>query len=182
MSNPSLRVALLREVWKFVDRAKDLSGVSRIALIGSLNTTKPRPKDADVLVTVSESMNLASLAAVGRKLKGAGQSIGSGADVFLCDVTGRYIGRTCSYRECHPRVRCRGKSCGIRSYLCDDLDELCLSQELVTQPPVVLWPQVSRWCKVPVDVEKHLLKPLEANQSTYAAQHHNGDRGSGSHK
>ncbi len=162
MSDPSLRVALLREVLKFVARAKDLNGVSRIALIGSLNTTKLNPKDADVLVTVLESMNLASLAAAGRKLKGAGQSMGSGADVFLCDITGRYIGRTCSYRECHPRVRCRGKSCGIRSYLCDDLDEPCLNQELVNHPPVVLWPQLSRRVKVPADVEKHLLKPLEA--------------------
>ncbi len=170
MSNPSLRVALLREVLKFVARAKDLSGVSRIALIGSLNTTKPNPKDADVLVTVSESLNLALLAAAGRKLKGAGQSLESGADVFLCDVTGRYIGRTCSYRECYPRVRCRGRSCGIRPYLCDDLNQICLSQELVTQPPVVLWPQLSRRGKIPADVEKHLLKPLEANQSTYAAQ------------
>jgi hypothetical protein len=53
MSNPSLRVALLRGVLKFVAHAKDLSGVSRIALIGSLTTTKPNPKDADVLVTVS---------------------------------------------------------------------------------------------------------------------------------
>ncbi len=163
MSDHALRVALLKEVLKFVVRAKDLKGVTRIALIGSLNTTKPNPKDADVLVTVSESLNLALLAAAGRKLKGAGQSLGSGADVFLCDVTGRYIGRTCSYRECHPRVRCRGRSCGLRPYLCDDLDEVYLGQEQVAQPPVVLWPKVSRRGEVPTDVEKHLLKPLEEN-------------------
>ena len=36
-----------------------LSGVKRIALIGSLATLEPSPKDIDLLVTVTDDMDLA---------------------------------------------------------------------------------------------------------------------------
>jgi hypothetical protein len=57
----------------------------RIALFGSLVTDKPVPKDADVLVTIDATMDLASLARLGRRLKGAAQTINLGADIFLAD-------------------------------------------------------------------------------------------------
>src|SRR5438067_10020288 len=86
------RRALLLAVRSFVRAARICPGVLRIALVGSLATNKAIPKDAD--------------ARAGRRLKGFAQTINLGADIFLADPTGRYLGRICHYRECHPRVAC----------------------------------------------------------------------------
>jgi hypothetical protein len=56
----TLRAALLKEVGRFVERARHLAGVERIALIGSLTTPKEHPKDADVLTTISDDVDLAA--------------------------------------------------------------------------------------------------------------------------
>src|SRR5271169_4373021 len=64
------RPALLAAVVSFVRTARDYPGVLRIALLGSLATDKPIPKDADVLVTIEGSMDLTKLARAGRQLKG----------------------------------------------------------------------------------------------------------------
>ena len=51
---PPLREFLLREVLRFVRTASTIPGVTRIALVGSLATMKPNPKDADVLVSIAD--------------------------------------------------------------------------------------------------------------------------------
>jgi hypothetical protein len=94
------RPALLAAVVSFVRTARDDPGVLRIALLGSLATDKPIPKDADVLVTIEGSMDLTKLARAGRQLKGATNSINLSADVFLADEAGGDLGRICPYREC----------------------------------------------------------------------------------
>jgi hypothetical protein len=43
---------------------------------------------------------------------GRAQTINLGADVFLADTTGRYLGRICHYRECNPRVLSRSTIAG----------------------------------------------------------------------
>jgi hypothetical protein len=53
-----------------------------------------------------------------------------GADIFLADVTGRYLGRICQ-RECHPRVACLAQHCGRREHLNDDLHVVTLSKEII---------------------------------------------------
>jgi hypothetical protein len=136
-------------------------GVRRIALVGSVTTDKPVPKDADVLVTIDAAMDLSPLAVIGRRLKGTGQSINLGADVFLADEAGRYLGRICPYRECHARVRCKALHCGRRQHLNDDLHILTLSPALIAAPPIDLWPRVVRRCVVPQDTEALLVRPLE---------------------
>jgi hypothetical protein len=71
-STPSVaepRRQLLLAVRSFVRAARDCRGVLRIALVGSLTTTKAIPKDADVLVTIDSAMDLAELARAGRRLK-----------------------------------------------------------------------------------------------------------------
>ena len=98
----STRMFLLAEVRHFVERARGCPGVRRIALVGSLVTDKEDPKDADVLVEVDDDADLTALAAAGRKLKGRAQSRNKGADIFLADPSGNYIGRTCHWRECYP--------------------------------------------------------------------------------
>jgi hypothetical protein len=149
----------------FVRAARALPGVRRIALVGSLATDKPVPKDADVLVTIDAAVDLGRLAAVGRRLKGAGQRINLGGDVFLADATGSYIGRICRYRECHPRALCRAQHCGQRQHLNDDLHVVTLGPELIASPPIELWPRVVRRVAVPADTEALLVAKLEKAQA-----------------
>jgi hypothetical protein len=104
---PDPRYHLLRAVLAFVRAARIVPGVHRIALLGSLATAKPVPKDADVLVTIDACMDLAPLAQIGRRLKGTAQKINLGADIFVADETRRYLGRICHYGACHARAACR---------------------------------------------------------------------------
>jgi hypothetical protein len=160
-SGPEPRRALLTAVRAFVRAAANCPGVYRIALLGSLTTDKPVPRDADVLVTIEGATDLAALARAGRRLQGQAGSINLGADVFLADQDGRYLGRICGFRECHPRMRCRARNCGGREHLNDDLDVVTLPQKLLAAPPVDLWPNVVRRAAMQPDVESLLLMELE---------------------
>jgi hypothetical protein len=161
---PSIRAFLLAQVLAFVHQACSCAGVRRIALVGSLATDKRHPKDADVLVTVDDDADLTPLAAAGGRLKGRAQSQNKGADIFLADPSGNYIGRTCHWRDCRPgvRVSCDARYCGRRSFLHDDLDDVKLDSDLIQSPPIDLWPTVMRRVRVPTDVDAILLKPLES--------------------
>jgi hypothetical protein len=158
------RRPLLLAVMSFVLAARACPGVQRISLLGSILTAKAIPKDIDVLVTIEGAMDLTALARAGRRLMGTAQTINLGADIFLADTTGCYLGRICHYRECHPRVLCRAQHCGRRDHLNDDLHIVTLSQKLIASPPVDLWPNVVRRLSVPVDVEKTLVSKLERDQ------------------
>jgi hypothetical protein len=160
-SVPDPRRHLLAAVLAFVRAARSSPGILRIALVGSLATDKPVPKDADVLVTIDAAMDLAPLAVIGRRLKGAGQTINLGADVFLADEAGRYIGRICRYRECHPRVACRALHCRRRPHLNDDLQIVTLEPALISAPPIDLWPRIVRRVAVPTDTEALLVAELQ---------------------
>jgi hypothetical protein len=141
-------------------------GVTRIALIGSLTTEEPDPKDADLLVTVGDDMDLAPLAALGRKLQGHAQSFGRGGEVFLADPEGHYLGRTCPWKECRPGIRlsCDALHCGRRPFLHDDLEAIRLPQDVISDPPIELWPRVDVRVPVPEDVAQDLLLPLRKEQ------------------
>ena len=160
-SVPDPRPHLLKAVVGFVRAARSTQGVLRIALLGSLATDKPVPKDADALVTIDADMDLAPLARLGRRLQGAAQTINLGADVFLADAAGRYLGRICHYRECFPRVACRALSCGLRQHLNDDLQIVTQSPTLVSAPPIDLWPRVVARCAVPADPHALLVAKLD---------------------
>ena len=159
-SVPRPRPILLAAVLAFVRRARDIDGVLRIALLGSLTTEKPVPKDADLLVGIEGSTDPGKLARAGRQLQGAAGQINLGADIFLADETGDYFGRVCQFRECHPRVACKAQHCGKRDHLNDDLHVVTLSPPLIAAPPVELWPHIVRRCAVPIDVEELLLAKL----------------------
>jgi hypothetical protein len=152
---------LLLAVLSFVLAARACPGVQRISLLGSILTAKAIPKDIDVLVTIDGAMDLTALARAGRRLMGTAQTINLGADIFLADTTGRYLGRICHYRECHPRVLCQAQHCGQQDHLNDDRHIVTLSQELLASPPVELWPKVVRRLSVPPDVDEALLNKLE---------------------
>ncbi len=72
MNSTLERERLIAEVLAFVRTALRLAGIKRLALIGSLATAteKADPKDADLLVTVTDDADLAPLAALSRKLQG----------------------------------------------------------------------------------------------------------------
>ena len=160
-SVPDPRPHLLNAVLAFVRAARSTPGVLRIALLGSLATDKPVPKDADLLVTIDAAMDLASLARLGRRLQGTAQTINLGADIFLADAAGRYIGRICHYRECRSRVACRALSCGLRQHLNDDPQIVTLSPTLVGAPPIELWPRIAARCAVPADTRALLVAKLD---------------------
>ena len=158
----SHRQQLLHALRRFVAAAKQIAGVRRIAILGSIVTTKPDPKDIDVLVVVADDADLTPLATCARRLQGRAQSFNRGADVFLADERGTYIGWTCRWRDCRPGVRqsCDALHCGRRPYLHDDLDAITLNSASVLFPPVTLWPRVERRGKLPADVEE-LVAALE---------------------
>jgi predicted nucleotidyltransferase len=164
----TIRAVLLAEVRQFIERTRFFPGVRRIALIGSLATHKDDPKDADVLVTVDDDADLSQLATAGRRLKGHAQSRNSGADIFLADPGGNYIGRICHWRDCRPGIRasCDARHCGRRAFLHDDLDNITLDSSLIKLPPLELWPKIVRRVEIPSDVETQLVQPIEMNNQT----------------
>lgn len=101
---------------RFVVAARSVAGVRQIAVVGSIVTTKPNPKDIDVLVVVADDADLAPLAKHARQLQGHTQSFNRGADVFVADERGNYIGRTCRWKDCRSGVRqaCDARHCGRR--------------------------------------------------------------------
>lgn len=155
-----VRGTLLALTLEFVLAARELAGVHRIALLGSLMTNKARPKDADVLVTIDRETPMEELARIGRRFRGRAQGINATADLFLVDTDGQYLGRICPYRECHPRARCLARHCGARPHVRDDLDVVSLDAMLVLRPPIVVHPAVITSGEVPADVAELLLARL----------------------
>jgi hypothetical protein len=160
-----LRHKLLDEVRIFVQAAGRIPGVTRIALIGSLTTDKVDPKDADMLVTVTDGADLTPLATLGRKLSGHAQSFNRGGEVFLANERHRYLGRTCSWKRCELGIRasCNALHCGQRPYLHDDLGEIKLPEALIAEPPLELWPKVIARVPLPDDVIEKVIRPLQAS-------------------
>jgi predicted nucleotidyltransferase len=171
---PPVRSQLLEAALLFVHSAVRLPGVKRIALIGSLTTPEPSPKDIDLLITVTDDMNLAPLAKAARQLNGRAMQTGQsrGGDVFLADLRGNYLGRTCPWKECGPGIRlsCNALHCGQRHYLHDDLQAIKLQLALIEAPPIELWPVVVARVSAPTDVEELLLKPIRSNMQNPVQQ------------
>jgi len=150
----SRRSQLIAEAQTFIQAARQLSGVTRIALLGTITTTNLDPKDVDLLVTVDDEMDLTELATLGRRLSGRLQSLASGADIFLACPGNRYLGRLCLWRECAPGIRlsCDALNCGRRHFLHDDLRTVRLPKSLVISPPVEVWPRVVIRVPIPPDL------------------------------
>jgi hypothetical protein len=157
----NIRAVLLAEVRRFIERACAYPGVRRIAPVG-LATDKENPKDADLLVIMEDDADLTPLATAGRRLKGHAQSRNKGADIFLADPAGNYIGRICHWRDCRPGIRalCDARHCGRRVFLHDDLDAV-LDASLIKAPPLELWPKIVRRAELPSDVETRLVKSIQ---------------------
>jgi hypothetical protein len=158
-SPESIRSFLIAEVRNFLARVAGLPGIRRAAMIGSLTTPKPNPKDADLLVWVDDALDLQRLATAGRQLKGRAQTRNHGADVFLVGPNNQYLGRICRFRDCRPgiRVSCPALHCGRRRHLCDDLQVITLPPQVIQSPSVDLWPEVAIHANVPEDVRDMVM-------------------------
>jgi len=156
------RRQLIEAAGTFLLRVAGIPGVRRIALLGSLTTGKTMPKDVDLLVTVDDDADLTALARAGRQLMGGLQSRSSGADVFLANPQGEYIGRLCQWRECAAGIRrgCDALNCGRREFLHDDFGSIRLPASLVQAPPVDVWPVFLARKRLPPDL-RAALKPWE---------------------
>ena len=132
-----VRAFLIAEAFRFIERIVAIPGVRRIAMLGSLLSSKANPKDVDLLITVDDEADLTALAKSARRLKGLAQSKNKGADVFLANSAGQYIGRICHWSRCGPKFRatCDARNCGVREYLHDDLDDINLDPFVVQEPP-----------------------------------------------
>ncbi|HEY3475321.1 MAG TPA: hypothetical protein VGK56_11970, partial [Anaerolineales bacterium] len=80
-----VRAFLLTEAFRFIERIVEIPGVRRVAMLGSILSSKTDPKDVDLLITVDEDADLTYLAKSARRLKGMAQSKNKGADVFLAN-------------------------------------------------------------------------------------------------
>ena len=160
----TVRTQLLTAALPFLLTASRMAGVKRIALFGSLTTSKAAPKDLDLLLTVENDMDLAPLATAGRKLQGRVSTLthgNFGADLFLSTPRHRYLGRLCQHKECPGwRRSCAATHCGVRPYLRDDVQVVTLERALIVAPPLELWPRVVAHVVIPADVEQTLLTPL----------------------
>jgi hypothetical protein len=155
-----VRAFLLTEAFRFIERIVEIPGVRRGAMLGSILSSKTDPKDVDLLITVDEDADLTYLAKSARRLKGMAQSKNKGADVFLANPAGEYIGRICHWSQCGPyfRATCDARNCGVREYLHDDLDDIKLDSRSVKEPPLEIWPSVVARQSVAKDVLPFLSK------------------------
>jgi predicted nucleotidyltransferase len=158
MGHGTIREQFLGEAARFVRAAGIVPGMRRIAIIGSIVTDKPDPKDIDLLVTVTHDADLAPLAQCARRLQGTLQGLNRTADVFLIDERGRYLGRTCYWRDCRPGIRraCDALHCGRRPFLHDDLATVTLEASTIAASRVQVWPRVDVQGPVPADVNRFL--------------------------
>ena len=155
------RPHLLKAVLAFVRAARSTPGVLRIALLGSLATDKPVPKDADVLVTIDAAMDLGPLARLGRRLQGTAQTINLGADIFLARRRGALPGPHLPL----PRVLAtRGlQGAELRPAQAPQRRSpvVTLSPALISAPPIDLWPRIVARCAVPADTQALLVAKLD---------------------
>jgi predicted nucleotidyltransferase len=158
----AFRQQLLSFAIEFIQAIMNLNGVTRIAMLGSLTTNKPDPKDADLLISVKNNLDLSRLAKAGRRLQGRAQSLNRGGEVFLANPDNQYIGRICPWKECGPGIRssCDALHCGRRLYLHDDFGSIQLADELVKNPPIEIWPNYKARVEVPKDLADALTKVL----------------------
>jgi hypothetical protein len=159
-NHEDVRAFLIAEAFRFIEHIIDIPGVRRIAMLGSLLSSKANPKDVDLLISVDDEADLFHLAKSARRLMGMAQSKNKGADVFLANSASQYIGRICHWSRCGPqfRVTCNARSCGVREYLHDDLDDITLDPLLVQDPPLEIWPRAVYRQSVASDVLPFLAR------------------------
>lgn len=153
--NETDRSVLLDAAKWLVDAVVNCREIEQVALCGSICTNKEHPKDIDVLMYLKSDADIKPVAALKRKLQGKISRGRLGADVFLIE-NNKYIGRACLYKEPWCRVVCSnaGLRCDLkRLHLCDTSSTITLKQELVDNPPVIIFPEFSAIVQLPRDLK-----------------------------
>ena len=157
-SSKTDRESLLYALNWFLDEVKQFKEVRQVALIGSICTNKPNPKDIDLLISIKPKTDLKKLATLRRKTQGRiGQGL-LGTDMFIVE-DGRYLGRLCRYREPWPRVVCCNDNliCDrTRNYLCNTSNNFSIDKSIINNPPITIYPKFSTTIEIPNDVGKVL--------------------------
>ena len=153
---PEPRRALLLAVCSFVRAARICPGVRRIALMGSLVTNKPIPKDADVLVTIDDTTDLTGLARAASAPQGVCSNHQPSSLMRLGVTSDAFASIASAIRAWHasPSIADAAPTSTMTHVV-------TLSKELLAAPPIDLWPDVVRRLKVPPDVDALLLTELE---------------------
>lgn len=99
--DPAVRAFIIVEAFRFIGVISSMVRIQKIALV---TRDKLDPKDADVLVTVADHVDLTALATESRKLKGRTRTKNRGADIFFSNPSGHYISRVCHWKECAPGI------------------------------------------------------------------------------
>lgn len=121
---------------EFTEKARELSTVLEIALVGSVAGGDPYPGDLDLAVVVRNLDELAILARYARQMS----RYHSSWDVFLFDESLASLGRVCHRRECPGEsIDCYVPGCGraphLRVHPGFEYDE----RTFLTSPIEVLW-------------------------------------------
>jgi len=105
------RILLLDEPFNGTDPAhrlqlmgllRRMAGEGRTIVFSSHILDEVERLAENVLVVVADDADLAQSATASRRLQGHAQSFNRGADVFLADERGTYIGRTCHWKDAGP--------------------------------------------------------------------------------
>ena len=157
MPTSATRSAFIRNALEFAEKISRQKGVQRIAIVREITKPIREPEILCLLVTIDEEAPIKPIADIGRKLKGRMVSMpnAAGADVFLANEAHEYLGRTCSYRECHPRVACEGSQC-YGTYIANDFHVFTPGPEVIQSPPVEVYPQVVIRERIPDDLRRAL--------------------------
>ena len=161
-----IRDHLISAALDFCERVVPMPGVERVAFIGSICTEKPEPKDIDLLLTIAPAVDMDALATISRRLKGKAQNINHGADIFLANPDGDYIGRVCRWRECGPGIRmaCEALNCGQVRRLYDDLQIVELGRYQIANPPLIIHPKFIVNSRIPSDLMSEVQRRYGSQQ------------------
>jgi hypothetical protein len=95
----------LAEVEHFVRFVAPVQGIRSIPFMGMIVTKWADSKNIDLLVIVTETMDLAPLAACARWVQDRARSFSRGGDLFLADKGGHYLARTWLWKDCRSSIR-----------------------------------------------------------------------------
>lgn len=157
MATTPIRTIFIQHALEFAEQLSRKQGVLRVAIVREITQPVKEPEILCLLVTISEEAPIRPIADIGRKLAGRMLSMprAAGSDLFLANEQHEYLGRTCLYRECHPRVRCEGNQCN-GSYICNDFHVFTLEKEVIQSPPVEVFPRVVIRDRIPNDLRRAL--------------------------
>ncbi|MBI4649827.1 hypothetical protein HY745_00715, partial [Candidatus Desantisbacteria bacterium] len=94
---------------EFAEKAKKISNIFEIAIVGSVAGNDPYPNDLDIAIVISNLNEIKTLAKYARQMSRHNPSW----DVFLFNENLKTIGRLCHRRECpSTSVDCSVPGCG----------------------------------------------------------------------